>query len=301
MATVAAMGTAQAGPVRAAGREPGAKGGQGAGGGHGRSPARPDSRRPGPHLKALMAQGAYGTSLLYADPMAGTLSGPGWSTISTGVWPDEHGVKNNSFTGKDYDTYPVFLHRIRQRRPELRTYMAVDWKPLDTQGTFAGVDEKSVYDGDRVGYPACDARIVTDAEHILRAGEIDVVFVYFGNTDIVGHNSGAAGQAYLDAIDVQDGYLGRLLAAIEARPEAGSERWTVIVTTDHGHIDRGGHGGSQIEERRTFIQGRASGVVVVFGTPAAARTGWVSITTRDGSANRRAFCLTWQRRSSWIR
>jgi hypothetical protein len=45
----------------------------------------------------------------------------------------------------------------------------------------------------------------------------------------------------------------------------------------------------------------ASSPVVVFGTSAAARTDWVSMTTRDGSSNRRAFSLTWQRRSLWIR
>lgn len=36
----------------------------------------------------------------------------------------------------------------------------------------------------------------------------------------------------------------------------------------------------------------ASSPVVVFGAPAAVRTDWVSMTTRDGSSNRRAFSLT---------
>ncbi|MDX6347757.1 MAG: hypothetical protein QOF84_2547 [Streptomyces sp.] len=43
----------------------------------------------------------------------------------------------------------------------------------------------------------------------------------------------------------------------------------------------------------------ASSPVVVFGTPAAARTDWVSMITRDGSSNRRARSRTWQRRISW--
>jgi hypothetical protein len=36
----------------------------------------------------------------------------------------------------------------------------------------------------------------------------------------------------------------------------------------------------------------ASSPVVVFGTPAAARTDWVSVITRDGSSNRRALSRT---------
>ncbi|WP_030740532.1 alkaline phosphatase family protein [Streptomyces griseus] len=214
-----------------------------------------------PHLKAMMANGTYGTSLLYADPMAATSSGPGWSTISTGVWPDKHGVKENSFAGKNYAKYPGFLARLAQVRPQLSTYAAVDWKPLDAQGTVTpGADATLVLDGDRDGYTAHDATIAAETESILRNQNPDVLFVYFGQTDIAGHNSGAASAAYRQAIDVQDGHLGRLLAAIKARPTYAGERWTVIVTTDHGHTDAGGHGGSAIEERRTFVLAQGPGI-----------------------------------------
>ncbi|MBT2488075.1 alkaline phosphatase family protein [Streptomyces sp. ISL-96] len=214
-----------------------------------------------PHLKSLMANGTYGTSLLYANPMAATSSGPGWSTIATGVWPDKHGVKDNTFTGKNYARYPGFLARLAQVRPALSTYAAVDWKPLDTQGTVTpGADAKLVLDGDADGYTGHDATIAAETESILREQNPDVLFVYFGQTDIVGHNSGAASSKYLDAIDLQDAYVGRLLAAIKTRPTYASERWTVIVTTDHGHTDPGGHGGSAIEERRTFVLAQGPGI-----------------------------------------
>ncbi|WP_031478458.1 alkaline phosphatase family protein [Streptomyces bicolor] len=214
-----------------------------------------------PHLKAMMSEGTYGTSLLYAGPMAATSSGPGWSTISTGVWPDKHGVKDNTFVGKRYDRYPGFLARLARIRPALATYAAVDWKPLDTQGTVTpGADVKLVLDGDADGYTGHDATIAGDAETIIRDQNPDVLFVYFGQSDIVGHDSGAGSQAYLDQIAVQDAYLGRLRAAIKARPSRATERWTVIVTTDHGHLDAGGHGGSAIEERRTFVLATGPGI-----------------------------------------
>ncbi|MEU0391320.1 alkaline phosphatase family protein [Streptomyces sp. NPDC006208] len=213
-----------------------------------------------PHLKAMMANGTYGLSLLYAPPMAATSSGPGWSTISTGVWPDKHGVKDNSFAGKNYGRYPGFLARLAQVRPELSTYAAVDWKPLDTQGTVTqGVDAKLVLDGDADGYPGHDATIAAETESILRHQNPDVLFVYLGNTDVVAHAVGT-GQRYLDAIAVQDSYVGRLWAAVKSRPAYASERWTVIVTTDHGHVNTGGHGGSSIEERRTFVLAQGPGI-----------------------------------------
>ncbi|MFE5997245.1 alkaline phosphatase family protein [Streptomyces sp. NPDC056454] len=214
-----------------------------------------------PHLKGMMANGTYGTSLLYTSPMAATSSGPGWSTISTGVWPDKHGVKENSFAGKNYGQYPGFLARLAQVRPQLSTYAAVDWKPLDAQGTVTpGADAKLVLDGDRDGYTGHDATIAADTESILRNQNPDVLFVYFGQVDIVGHNLGAASAQYRQALDVIDGYLGRLLAAIKARPSYATERWTIIVATDHGHTDAGGHGGSSIEERRTFVLAQGPGI-----------------------------------------
>ncbi|MFC9735100.1 alkaline phosphatase family protein [Streptomyces roseolus] len=211
-----------------------------------------------PTLKSLMANGTYGRSLLYANPMAATSSGPGWSTVSTGVWPDKHGVKDNTFTGKNYAKYPGFLARLHQVRPQLSLFAAVDWPELDTHGTVTpGADAKLVYDND---YAVNDAVITDLTEQVLRDQNPDVLFVYFGETDEIGHNHGAASQKYLDAIAVQDGYLGRLLAAIRSRPTYASERWTVLVTTDHGHTDAGGHGGSAIEERRTFVLAQGPGI-----------------------------------------
>ncbi|MEU3397718.1 alkaline phosphatase family protein [Streptomyces filamentosus] len=211
-----------------------------------------------PVLKSLMANGTYGRSLLYANPMAATSSGPGWSTISTGVWPDKHGVKDNTFTGKNYAKYPGFLARLSQVRPGLSLFAAVDWPELDTHGTVTpGADAKLVYDND---YVVNDALITDLTEQVLRDQNPDVLFVYFGETDEIGHNHGAASPKYLDAIAVQDGQLGRLLAAIEARPTRAAERWTVIVTTDHGHTDAGGHGGSSVEERRTFVLAQGPGI-----------------------------------------
>ncbi|MER7954532.1 alkaline phosphatase family protein [Streptomyces sp. NPDC096030] len=211
-----------------------------------------------PTMKSLMANGTYGLSLLYANPMAATSSGPGWSTISTGVWPDKHGVRDNTFTGKNYAQYPGFLARLNQVRPGLSLFAAVDWPELDTHGTVTpGADAKLVYNNDY----AVNDKIITDiTEDVLRNQNPDVLFVYFGETDEMGHSYGAASQKYLDAIAVQDGYLGRLLAAIKARPAYATERWTVIVTTDHGHTDGGGHGGSAIEERRTFVLAQGPGI-----------------------------------------
>ncbi|MET9696090.1 alkaline phosphatase family protein [Streptomyces sp. NPDC006529] len=218
-----------------------------------------------PHLGALMAQGLTARSTLYANPMAATSSGPGWSTIATGVWPDKHGVKDNSFSGKNYTAHPDFLTRAEKANPALHTYAAADWEPLtstDQNGPVfsAAVDKRLSLKGDRDGYGSEDPKIAAAASAELRDQDPDAAFVYFGEIDHAGHSSGAASQEYLDTIGRVDRLIGRLLTAVQERPTYAQENWKILVTTDHGHTDAGGHGGSTIQERGTFVIAKGAGI-----------------------------------------
>ncbi len=218
-----------------------------------------------PNLKALMAEGLTARSTLYASPMAATSSGPGWSTIATGVWPDKHGVKDNTFTGKNYAAYPDFLTRAENANPDLNTYAAADWEPLtstDAGGPVfsAKVDKRLSLKGDRDGYESEDPKTATAASAELRDGNPDASFVYFGQIDGAGHSYGAASRQYLDAIGRVDTLVGQVLTAVKARPAYAQENWKVLVTTDHGHTDTGGHGGSTIQERGTFVIAKGAGI-----------------------------------------
>lgn len=222
-----------------------------------------------PVLHHLMATGATGTSLLpYGEAdghaengpstsMAYTDSGPGWSSILTGVWPDRHGVTGNDFTGADYARYPDFLTRAATARPGLRTAAAVSWPQLVRRGTLgAAIDRRRRYNGERRGYRTADRRVARTVLRWLTKHDPDVVFVYFGATDEAGHATGPLSPAYDRALLAQDAHLGRLLEAIDARrhdPRRPAEHWTVLVTTDHGHLDTGGHGGDTHAEREVFV------------------------------------------------
>lgn len=218
-----------------------------------------------PNLKGLMAQGLTARSTLYANPMAATSSGPGWSTIATGVWPDKHGVRDNSFTGKNYTAYPDFLTRIENAKPALNTYAAADWEPItstDQNGPIfsAKVDKRLSLKGDRDGYGKEDPKIAAAAAAELQGQNPDAAFVYLGEIDIAGHSYGAASQQYLDAIARTDALIGQVLTAVRNRPTYAQENWKVLVTTDHGHTNTGGHGGSTIQERGTFVIATGAGI-----------------------------------------
>ncbi|MFD4246562.1 alkaline phosphatase family protein [Streptomyces sp. NPDC058525] len=218
-----------------------------------------------PHLKGLMAQGLTARSTLYANPMAATSSGPGWSTIATGVWPDKHGVKDNSFTGKNYTAHPDFLTRMENANPALNTYAAADWEPItstDAGGPIfsAKVDKRLSLKGDRDGYRNEDPKIAAAAAAELRDQNPDAAFVYLGEIDVAGHSYGAASQQYLDAVARVDALIGQVLTAVQNRPTYAQENWKVLVTTDHGHTNSGGHGGSTIQERGTFVIAKGAGI-----------------------------------------
>lgn len=218
-----------------------------------------------PVLHALMATGAVGTSLLpYGrsadEPSPGTAytdSGPGWSSILTGVWPDRHGVTGNDFKGADYARYPDFLTRAARARPGLRTAAAVSWPALVRRGTLGrAIGRRVRHNGESRGYETADRRVARTALRWLTTSDPDVLFVYFGATDEAGHRTGPLSSAYDRALLTQDAHLGRLLEAIDARasaPRRAEEHWTVLITTDHGHLDSGGHGGDSRAEREVFV------------------------------------------------
>ncbi|SEG35339.1 Type I phosphodiesterase / nucleotide pyrophosphatase [Nonomuraea solani] len=233
-----------------------------------------------PVLAGLMSAGAYGTSKLpYGEagtprtespgeivpktPEPGdggrviksrTDSGPGWSSIATGAWPDKHGVVDNGFAAAQFQKFPDFLSRAKHARPDLTTAAFFSWASLAEHGAFGpAIDHRFVLDGYTVGWAAADKQVTEAAERHLAAGDPGAVFVYLGDTDEVAHDLGPHCAEYTAALQAQDAYLGRLLDAVRARPSYREERWTVIVTTDHGHVDEGGHGGTSDEERTVFV------------------------------------------------
>lgn len=201
-----------------------------------------------PHLDALMAAGLTAPSSIYANPLAPTMSGPGWSTLLTGVWPDKHNVRDNAFTGHRFARYPDFLTRIESAEPSLTTYAVSSWAPITDTVLSSKVDT-------RVSTPSAEYDTGTTSRAVarLRDGDPDAVFVQLDNIDHAGHAHGAASSQYLDAIHGADAQVGQLVAAVKSRPSHASEDWLIMITADHGHTDAGGHGGSTLPERQTFL------------------------------------------------
>jgi len=215
-----------------------------------------------PNIDALAEDGIFTDNAWTRPP---TVSGPGWSNMLTGVWPDKHRVEGNDFTANDYRSYPDFLTLIERARPSLEPVAVVNWLPLggeDSGGPVISdaVDTVIAFDGYETGYTLADERAVALAVEQLAGADPDLLFVYLGNTDMVGHDFGSLSEGYRLEVEKADRLVGVLVDAVRARPSYASEDWLILISTDHGRRDDGGHGGDSEEERRIFFLASGSSV-----------------------------------------
>jgi predicted AlkP superfamily pyrophosphatase or phosphodiesterase len=205
---------------------------------------RPDAlaRARAPHLRALARGGAFSDQAQTGDV---PLSGPGWSSLLTGVWRTKHGVRDNTFDGADFGPYPTFLNRLKRTRPDADVVSIVHWHPLH-QYLIRGADLMVTAKSDR--------QVAEQAAEGLRDRSADAVFVHFDDVDEAGHAYGFSPgvSEYVRAVERTDAYVGRLLHALRARPTLAAEDWLILVSTDHGGSGKS-HGHDVPEDRTTFL------------------------------------------------
>ena len=199
-----------------------------------------------------------------------TVSGPGWTSLLTGVWMNQHGVKDNRFIGGRMRTYSHFMRRIKEVRPNAFCASFTDWPPIhdfiadgsrDNGKDFLDVKFTCVPDSKRhfIDNPEKDIEVRDEALKTLRTHNPDAMFVYFGQVDEFGHgavdsraNFSPDSTLYLNAISHVDSHVGELIRAMRSRPKFAEEDWLVLITTDHG--GRGNnHGGDSEVERNIWL------------------------------------------------
>lgn len=230
-----------------------------------------------PQLRALVeSEGGLFTRTCYAGGELNspthqpTVSGPGWSSLLTGVWVDRHRVKDNRFLGARFQTYSHFMRRIKEVKPGAWCASFADWPPIHeniadgsrVQGAeFLDVKFTARPDASRhfIDNPEKDIEVRDEALKTLRTQNPDAMFVYFGSVDEFGHGAiderasfTPENALYLNAISHVDSHIGELLRAMKTRPQFADEDWLVLVCTDHG--GRGNsHGGDSDSERKIWL------------------------------------------------
>ncbi|MBW2508857.1 MAG: alkaline phosphatase family protein [Deltaproteobacteria bacterium] len=212
-----------------------------------------------PRIDELIAEGtvsydAFAGGVLGTETQQPTFSGPGWSSILTGVWIDKHGVQLNVFDEANFDEHPHFFAHVREKDPGAYLASFATWAPIN-ESIASSADVDVVFSSTMPTDSASGDMAVTAAVvSYLASGTPDVVFVQLDEVDHQGHVAGYGPDvpAYVEAIEAVDLQIGEMVDAIRARDTYASEDWLILVTTDHGGTGKG-HGGQSDEERTIFM------------------------------------------------
>jgi predicted AlkP superfamily pyrophosphatase or phosphodiesterase len=214
---------------------------------------------PTPNIDAVAEAGFLAPVRI--DDATPTWSGPCWATIVTGVSAYKHGIYHNVFTGHRLAEYPDFLTMASMSGR--RSYLSVgSWEPLATAacgGPLFAAPDRVTFTSFGTDCDRGDAAAVRDACRELVDADYAVSFVYLGDVDETGHEHGV-GDLYTASLARADERVGRLTAALRSRPGFAGEGWTVILVTDHGHVDEGGHGGDSEWERTAWVAASGPGI-----------------------------------------
>ncbi len=163
-----------------------------------------------------------------------SMSRPGYHRMMTGVPSWASGVRSNRFAGRA--RLPTLLDEVR--RAGLRpTFLAdqVDWVSR------------------MLGPSAVPPRLGADFERAfarsLAANDLpgSAVFAHFCGVDHAAHDHGRQSGPYRRALRT----AWRL--SREAFEATDPGRDLVAIVSDHGHVERGGHGGAESEARSAFL------------------------------------------------
>lgn len=199
-------------------------------------------------------------------PAGPTISGPSWATIVTGVSATVHGIQDNNLEPNHLADNPDFVHLARL--DGLQTFIGADWAPLVTSESGGPLFADGGFLPDRGvrDEPAEWHRVDQDVTERgvdfladLDGARGSASFVYLHAVDTAGHRRGV-GDVYREFVEESDRRIGELITAVESRPTRADEDWLIIVVTDHGHRDEGGHGEDSPEERTAWIAAAGLGI-----------------------------------------
>jgi hypothetical protein len=232
---------------------------------------RPDAlaRANTPTIEALIDAGCYSDSAQCEDL---TFSAPNWSTILHGVHRDKHLSLDNEYPETNLDAWPDFFTYLERHDPSLNTYRVITWKEAH-EGQPTGADVAIFRDYQTQGDELATEDVVRllAGDHPEYADDPDAIFIFYSDTDEAGHEFGFHPDVpeYLAAIETVDGYLGRIIAAMEERSTFAEEDWLVVVTSDHGGDLEGTHSGGTPEKRTIPFLVSGSSVIGDAPFPAA--------------------------------
>lgn len=203
----------------------------------------------------LEAGGIYHTST--QQP---TITGPGWSSVCTGVFQNKHGIEDNNndkvVEGRYY-LYPHFFKHIRELYSDSWLGSICD---AVTPNSVLVLSENGI--ANLVYTPTSaeknaglgDVKVTEKVVETLQNENPDALFIHFLDADHAGHTYGYGDDIpqYMNTLEDIDGYIGQIQTALQNRPQYAEEKWLIVVTSDHGGGHNKSHGSQSDDDRHIF-------------------------------------------------
>jgi hypothetical protein len=185
-----------------------------------------------PYVNQLRSSGAH--AIMHSQTPS--YSAPGYSTIFTGAWPF---MNDGPAFNLDFADIPVWtqdnLFSAVHRNGITTGISAYNWfeklvpqQDVDLKFYTSGEDDKA------------DEGVVSAAMDWLEQPGNQFILVQIDQVDYAGHyDGGPQSQAWLDAASRADLLVERIGSKLDLKKD------TIIVLSDHGQIDPGGHGGHE--------------------------------------------------------
>jgi hypothetical protein len=188
-----------------------------------------------PFLNSLRRQGADLTARVGLP----SLSMPGRGVMLSGAWQEVSGQTTN------YEVRPLRVDHVFRaaKRAGRRTAMAAHQGSHTLVRGF--VDAPLVYPDEPEGrrsFADLEAELMKMGEgtrELMAKAAPDLAFLEYTMTDDCGHQWGGASDEYRQAALLIDDQIRRLAETLDLRSTV------LMVTADHGHTPRGGHGGPE--------------------------------------------------------
>jgi predicted AlkP superfamily pyrophosphatase or phosphodiesterase len=217
-----------------------------------------------PNIRMLMQQGCYTAkkrSVLPSD------SGVNWASMFNGSCPELHGYTTwNSHTPEipsvelnEHGKFPTIFSILRKARPDVVTGCIAEWDGIKHVVDTMAIDYYDLApDWEHHTSLLCEMaeRFIIDRKPTLFA-------VCWDQLDHTGHSIGHDTPEYYQTLAELDVFVGRLIQALKT---AGIyDQTIIIITADHGGVNKGHGGKSLLEMEHPFIicgRGIRSGLVI---------------------------------------
>ncbi|MDR2266507.1 MAG: alkaline phosphatase family protein [Christensenellaceae bacterium] len=175
-----------------------------------------------------------------------TSTAPGWASLFTGTWATTNGVYHND--DELAKTISPIFYTLEFK--QIKSKFCFSWDPHRSV-TYKNVAEMAP----QIFCQAQDDDGTFDAmKKSIEDDSTQAIFGILEYLDHAGHTFGfsVSKEKYIEALSDSERVASKLIDIVNKRKTLDLEDWLIVITTDHGGVNRG-HGGRTIMESTIFF------------------------------------------------